>query len=117
MATLVASQSSNSKIKSIIDNMFKTNYGSRVKTNEPEIELVRAQNKALDAQIKQLFEDEKFKQAVLIEAASGRIKFGESSPACADHVLVWDDVGASKKCILLKNILNIYHQKCIQRLI
>jgi hypothetical protein len=53
-------------------------------------------NYDLSAQLQELFKNETFRKAVFTEAATGRLKFGENSPACADCVLVWDDVSANK---------------------
>lgn len=100
MATLVAVANqlkSSAKIKTAINKMFKQPWASRVDSkNKAEIEKTQALNYDLSAQLQALFKNETFRKAVFTEAATGRLKFGESSPACADHVLVWDDVSANK---------------------
>ncbi len=101
MATLMAVAAklkASSQFKNLIKNLFSKPWASRVDSkNKKEIQNIQELNAKLTAQVNELFnENEKFRLAVFMEAATGKLKFGESSPACADHVLVWDDVSSDK---------------------
>lgn len=105
MATLIAvadQLKSSAKIKATINKIFKQPWASRVDSkNKEEIKKIQELNRNLTTQLQTLFNNKTFRKAVFIEAATGRLKFGENSRACADHVLVWDDTNASK-CEFLK---------------
>lgn len=100
MATLIAVASqlkSSNKIKVLINKMFAQPWASRVDSkNKEEIKKIQEFNRDLTAQLQTLFNNKTFRKAVFTEAATGRLKFGENSRACADHVLIWDDVNAGK---------------------
>lgn len=47
-----------------------------------------------------------FKRAVMYEAMTGEIKFGKDSPAAANYVLVWDDLGNKNNLYTVNEYLN-----------
>lgn len=47
-----------------------------------------------------------FKRAVMYEATTGEIKFGKDSPATANYVLVWDDLGNKNILYTIDEYLN-----------
>ena len=64
------------------------------KTEEGDVEILKAKSDIKEMSVllnEIIFRNEKFKEAVIREAATGEIKFGKNSTSTANYVLVWSD--------------------------
>lgn len=103
-ATLInAANKCNINKNIIIQMLFKKDWSSFEGKNETAYkEKMRNYNAELTNKL-QAFVDEnnKFKNEVLIEALSGKVKFGANSQSCANCVLTWND---NNEYVFYKNI-------------
>ena len=76
------------QIESMFDQPWLRNINSAVEKEAREKAQLR--NKDLTKIVKDLFSNKEFKRLVLLEAASGEVKFGKNSNNTADYVFVWD---------------------------
>lgn len=84
-------------IKSIISRLFSGDkWVHGVGSNDLDKKTKGSENhQDLNEILKEIFaseENQDYKKLVIMEAMTGQGKFGKDSPACADHIFVWDDV-------------------------
>lgn len=95
-------------IQDKVNHLFDEPWTAKLTKSDKEAREQGAEkNRSLTLIVKELFEDANFKKAVLMEAATGRIKFGENASSCADYVLVWDDVKqVNNKCYKIESYVD-----------
>ena len=85
------------ELEGLIDAIFSGSWTPRTKfTDDAALSAARDKNRELKLLMQQLLTDKDFRLAVVTEAISGRIKFGENSPACANYMFIWNPSGPSK---------------------
>lgn len=82
-------------IQQKVESLFTEPWAAKLTKDDKEArEKGSIKNRELTEIVKELFSDAKFKKAVLMEAATGELKFGKNADSCAEYVFVWNDVKA-----------------------
>lgn len=84
------------ELQRIANRIFSISWGSNLSkrgdaeyTNKRAV--MRENNEKLTSLIRKLSADPSFKKAIMMEAATGKVKFGKNAPSTATTMLVWDD--------------------------
>lgn len=94
-ATLMAAanEMNDPDIKAKVNKLFEKPWLRNINSEKDTAarEDAKERNRDLTNIVRELFDNKEFKKLVMLEAASGRVKFGADSPSTADMVFVWSD--------------------------